>query len=72
MKAFIEVGTFSQGVDAWKQATQGMTILAYYPSFKTETEPEIIEPGDAINLSLVERARMNQAKPGVYTRPGRV
>jgi hypothetical protein len=34
-----------------------------------EAEPEIIEPGEAVNLSAADRARMNRVMPGVYTAP---
>jgi hypothetical protein len=34
-----------------------------------EIEPEIIEPGQPVNLRAADRARMNRVMPGVYTPP---
>lgn len=59
-------GTFSQGSEEWKKATEGITITAYDPPLSgSQAESEFVEPGRAINLPAVERARMNRAKRGV-------
>jgi len=64
--------TFSQGTDTWKKVTEGMTITAYDPPFMTIVDSEIVEPGKAVNLPALDRARMNRAKPGVNSKPERV
>jgi hypothetical protein len=55
----------------WLKSTEGLTITAYDPWSVTAIETEIIEPGDAVNLPAADRARMNQAKTGAYSRPER-
>jgi hypothetical protein len=65
--------TFSQGTDTWKRVTEGMIITAYEPPIvTTKMEVEVIEPGQAVKLSAANRARMNNAKPGVRMKPERL
>lgn len=58
----------------WLKNTKGMRITAYDPSswIATDEESEVVEPGKAVNLSASERAKFNQAKPGVRTPPERL
>jgi hypothetical protein len=62
--------TYSQGSNDWKGNKDGATITAYVPTSLSGTlASEIIEPGSAVKISDSDRARMNEARPGVYTRP---
>ncbi len=56
----------------WLNPAEGMRITAYDPSWMARMELEVVEPGQAVNLPAADRARMNRAKPGVYTKPERV
>jgi hypothetical protein len=58
----------------WLKGTEGMRITAYDPSswMTTGAESKAVEPGEAVNLPAVDRARMNRAKPGVRTPPERL
>jgi hypothetical protein len=58
----------------WLKGAEGMRITAYDPSswMITDVEPEIVEPGTAVNLSAAERAKLNRARPGVRTPPERL
>jgi hypothetical protein len=55
----------------WLKGTEGIT--SYYPGNGSELEfVSVVEPGQAINLPLAERARMNQARPGSRVVPERL
>lgn len=56
----------------WLKGIEGMRITAYDPSWMTKLEPEVEEPGKAVNLSVEDRARMNRARPGIRTLPERL
>jgi hypothetical protein len=56
----------------WLDAAQGMKITAYDPTVGAQEESQVNEPGQAVNLPAADRARMNQYRPGVQTRPEHV
>lgn len=72
MQNILNLGLNGSTTRDWLRASEDMRLTAYDPSFSTQGESQIIEPGAAINLSAADRAKMNRAKPGVYTKPERV
>jgi hypothetical protein len=58
----------------WLKGDEGMKITAYDPSswMFTDDESDVVEPGQAVNLSSTERARLNRAKSGIRTPPERL
>jgi len=69
MSGYIVQGTNSSTTRDWQKAAERMELTAYAPSLVIQVEPEVIEPGQAVNLSAADRARMNRFKPGVQPRP---
>lgn len=55
----------------WLKGTEAISFTTYDPSLwtiRTVAESDDVEPGKPVNLSAAERARMNQAKPGLGAR----
>jgi hypothetical protein len=72
MSIIINYGTNSSTTQDWLKAIEGMHLTAYDPLPRVHEEVEVIEPGQATNLSVAERARMNRTMPGIYTPPERL
>lgn len=72
MTMILNLGINGATTKDWLKLSEGMTLTAYDPSLQSQAGPEIVEPGQAVNLSAADRARMNRAKPGVQTKPERL
>jgi hypothetical protein len=66
----INHGTNSATTLDWLNTTKEMKLSAFDPSVFANMQ--LVEPGEAINLSPMERARMNRAMPGINTVPERL
>jgi len=66
----INQGTNSATTLDWLNTTKEMKLSAFEPSVLASMQ--LIEPGEAVNLTPLERARMNRARPGVNTPPERL
>lgn len=67
----INQGTNCSTMSDWFNSTKDMKLTAYDPSVVI-AEVGLIEPGPAVNLPPLERARMNRAMPGIGTVPERL
>jgi len=61
----INQGTNSATTLDWLNTTKEMKLSAFDPSVLANLQ--LVEPGEAINMSPMERARMNRAMPGIIT-----
>jgi len=69
MSFILNQGISSSTTRDWLIVSEGMMLTAFAPSFRVDSELQIIEPDQAVHLPAAERARMNWANPGVYTTP---
>ncbi len=72
MPTILNLGINGSTTKDWLKVSEGMTLTAYDPSLQRNPEPELIEPGRAVNLPARDRARMNRVNPGVHNPPERL